>query len=284
MTVVKNLKIKSTMYTFLVPMSRKDGLDLVRKLLDNVGYVKSIDLDTGLIRGRHRLSKFGGRLNTQKLDFRILPFENGACRVIAMLGKAGYPRGMDKHWDKILHALFEISHNDTFGLEFSNGNAKRVGVILDTEGYTVSVFNNGRLLVENKRTTSFSEDMPGLEYEHYVAKQLQAKGFKKVEVTKASGDFGADILAVDSDNSLVCIQCKKYAKPVGIQAVQEVLGAKAYYKGARAIVITNASFTPAAKDLAKRSEVELYANRFPVPKDELSWIDRFEEFSAFFED
>jgi len=184
----------------------------------------------------------------------------------------------------MVKTLFEMSPANKFGLEFANGNAKLVGIILDTEGYTVSVLNNGRLLIKNKAVRAFSEDMPGLEYEYYVAEQLRAKGFKKVEVTKASGDFGADILAEDSDHSLVCVQCKKYSKPVGIKAVQEVIGAKAYYKGARAIVITNASFTPAARDLAKRSGVELYERRFPIPRDELSWIDRFEEFSAFFED
>ena len=165
MTTAKKLNIKSTLYTFLVPRSKEDSLILIRTLLEKVGYVKSVDTKTGWIRGRHRLSKFGGILNTQKLDFRVLPYENGACRIIAMLGKAGYPKGMDKHWDKILHTLFEISHNGAFELEFSNGNAKLVGAILDTEGYTVSVFNNGRLLVENKRITSFSEDMPSLEYE-----------------------------------------------------------------------------------------------------------------------
>lgn len=279
-----HLNIKSTMYTFLVSKPKEDTLNLIKTLLESIGYIKSVDNSTGLIRGRYRFSKFGGRLNTQKLDFKILPPENGSCRVIAMLGDDSFPKGKDKQWDKVLNALFDIAPSCDFGLECANGNAKLLGVILDTESYSISVYNNGRMLIKNKPVSTFRADMPGLEYEHYVALQLTAKGFKKVEVTKASGDFGADILAIDSDGTLMCVQCKKYSSPVGIQAVQEVIGAKAYYKGSRAVVITNSSFTTAARELAKKSGVELYESSFPKPKDELSWIDRIEEFDAMMSD
>lgn len=44
---------------------------------------------------------------------------------------------------------------------------------------------------------------------------------------------------------------------MGISAVQEVLGAKEYYKANEAWVITNSTFTPQALALAKSSKVKM---------------------------
>lgn len=126
--------------------------------------------------------------------------------------------------------------------------------------------------------------MSPYQYEHYVAQHLKNRGFVKVEVTPKSGDFGADILLTDKDGSRMCVQCKQYSNPVGIKAVQEVIGAKAYYGCTRAAVITTSTFTPAAKELAKRSGVELYEKFYPKTKDDLDWIDRMEEIDSIIED
>ena len=39
------------------------------------------------------------------------------------------------------------------------------------------------------------EDMEGHEFEYFCADLLKRNGFTEVEVTKGSGDYGADILA-----------------------------------------------------------------------------------------
>lgn len=96
----------------------------------------------------------------------------------------------------------------------------------------------------------------GLEYERYVAQSLKTSGCENVEVTPASGDFGADII-FRKNGAKVCAQCKLYSKPVGISAVQEVIGAKAHYKCAAAMVITNSTYTDAAQQLAKENAVIL---------------------------
>lgn len=54
------------------------------------------------------------------------------------------------------------------------------------------------------------------------------------------------------------MQCKRYKGKVGISAVQEVLGAKGYYKADKAMVITNSYFTPNAIKLANANDVELW--------------------------
>ena len=62
--------------------------------------------------------------------------------------------------------------------------------------------------------------MDGQEFEYYCADLLKSQGFLEVEVTRASGDYGVDILA-EKDGVTYAIQCKCYTAPVGVKAVQE---------------------------------------------------------------
>ena len=108
--------------------------------------------------------------------------------------------------------------------------------------------------------TKYGDVSDGIGYEHYVATKLQQQGFTDVEVTKASGDFGADVLAVDKGGHKICFQCKLVTTghKVGVRAVQEVSSARTYYGCTRAAVVTTSVFTDAAKELAQKSGVELY--------------------------
>lgn len=83
-----------------------------------------------------------------------------------------------------------------------------------------------------------------------------------MEVTSASGDYGAD-LVLKKDGKKVVAQAKRYSKDVGIMAVQEVIGAKSYYSANEAWVVTNSYFTKAARELAQTGSVRL------VDRDEL---------------
>lgn len=98
-------------------------------------------------------------------------------------------------------------------------------------------------------------EMDGIEFEHYVAQIFERLGYE-AEVTKESGDFGADIL-LTREHERICVQCKRYKSLVGLSSVQEVLGSLRYYNAARGIVVTNSSFTDAAKELAKVNNIEL---------------------------
>lgn len=92
--------------------------------------------------------------------------------------------------------------------------------------------------------------MSGYDFEIFCAKLLRLKGYDHIDVTPKSGDFGADIIATDPDGKKVCFQCKNYQSPVGVKAVQEIIAAKAYYHCDEAAVITNSSYTDAARELA----------------------------------
>ncbi len=107
--------------------------------------------------------------------------------------------------------------------------------------------------------------MTGYDYEHAVAEYLKQHGFHDVEVTKASGDYGVDIIA-EKDFLKYAIQCKYYSNPVGIAAVQEVAAGRSMYGCTVAMVVTNSTFTPAAENLAKANGVVLMSGISGVPE------------------
>ncbi|MBO7631531.1 MAG: restriction endonuclease [Lachnospiraceae bacterium] len=98
--------------------------------------------------------------------------------------------------------------------------------------------------------------MNGYQYEHACAAYLRKKGFRKVQVTQASRDRGADIIAFRKKEKCA-VQCKYYQSPVGNKAVQEVYAAATFYGCDRAIVMTNSTFTRGAVELAESLQVEL---------------------------
>lgn len=111
-----------------------------------------------------------------------------------------------------------------------------------------------------EKQSSSVKNMDGWQYEQYVAGKLQSEGFHSVQVTRGSGDYGADIIAYDKKGRKYCIQCKLYSSAVGVKAVQEVIAAREYYGGNVAMVITNSSFTNAALEMARRTSVILRSN------------------------
>ncbi|GFR38150.1 hypothetical protein PRECH8_14460 [Insulibacter thermoxylanivorax] len=99
------------------------------------------------------------------------------------------------------------------------------------------------------------DKMDGIQFEHYLKLLFSAQGYK-VEVTRAAGDYGADLI-LRKDNKKIVVQAKRYAKNVGISAIQEVVASKAYYGADEAWVVTNSDFTEAARNLAESNGVIL---------------------------
>ena len=60
-----------------------------------------------------------------------------------------------------------------------------------------------------KLRNSYVLNLSPYEYEEYVAEELRQDGFTEVDTTPKSGDFGADVLAMDGERR-VCVQCKRY--------------------------------------------------------------------------
>jgi hypothetical protein len=77
-----------------------------------------------------------------------------------------------------------------------------------------------------------------------------------VKCTKASGDYGVDVLASKGRNRYA-IQCKLYSNPVGLGAVQEVAAGMKHYGCNVGMVITNNTFTSQAIRLAHENGIVL---------------------------
>lgn len=99
--------------------------------------------------------------------------------------------------------------------------------------------------------------MQGHEFEYACADILRANGFKNVEVTRGSGDFGVDVLA-EKNGIKYAIQCKCYSHKLDNKPIQEVIGGLACYGCTKGAVMTNQYFTEPAKELARINGVELW--------------------------
>ena len=118
-------------------------------------------------------------------------------------------------------------------------------------------FEEIRKDVEEYRESNQSPPEDGVDFERQFAVALKKHGYENVEVTKESGDFGADILA-EKDGVRYVIQCKYYTTSVGVKAVQQVFASKIHYAAHVAVVATNSVFTKSAKVLAEETGVILW--------------------------
>ena len=69
----------------------------------------------------------------------------------------------------------------------------------------VSVFRRWK----NREVPLLIDELEGHDFEYYCADLLRNGGYQNVRVTRASGDFGVDILA-ERDGITYGIQCKRY--------------------------------------------------------------------------
>lgn len=75
------------------------------------------------------------------------------------------------------------------------------------------------------------DKMEGIQFENYLGHLLRAQGYK-IEVSKATGDYGADLL-IQKDGKRIVVQAKRYSENVGSKAVQEVQASIVHYKATK---------------------------------------------------
>lgn len=97
--------------------------------------------------------------------------------------------------------------------------------------------------------------MSGVDFERYVGALLQSRGYR-VTYTKASGDYGVDIIAKRNRVS-TAIQVKRYSKTLNQDAVRQAVAGMSHYGCTASMVVTNSFFTPAAKTLAASNQCAL---------------------------
>ena len=110
------------------------------------------------------------------------------------------------------------------------------------------------------------KDIDGLDGHAFekVMFELFKSAHLKVEQTRKSRDFGADLI-INTKIERIVIQCKLYFNHnVGNSAIQEINTAKNYYDATLGVVITNSKFTKPAKTLAATSGIKI------IDREELS--------------
>lgn len=117
-----------------------------------------------------------------------------------------------------------------------------------------------KLKKEQKKQICFYEktqlnSLSGTDFELSLKNLFENMGYV-VKLTKASKDFGADLI-ISKNNISSIVQAKRYNHTVGIRAVQEIIAAREYYKIRNCFVVTNSEFSTEAKQLAEKSEVQL---------------------------
>lgn len=101
------------------------------------------------------------------------------------------------------------------------------------------------------------DSMNGFQFERFCGNLLRNNGFRNVEVTQGSGDYGIDILA-EKDEVTYAIQCKCYSSKIGNKVIQEVYSGKAFYNRMVGVIMTNNYFTQSAIDTAKKTKILLW--------------------------
>ena len=130
-----------------------------------------------------------------------------------------------------------------------------IGLVFLVSFFVVGI---GALINRHRRMVPEHFDtLEGHEFEYYCADLLRKKGFIEVEVTKGSGDYGADILA-EKDGVTYAIQCKCYTAPIGVKAIQEAYAGRDYYDRMVGAVLTNQYFTTPAVEAAKKLKILLW--------------------------
>lgn len=101
------------------------------------------------------------------------------------------------------------------------------------------------------------DGMTGTEFEAACAKVLQVNGYRNIQLTKTSGDYGIDILC-EMAGRRYAIQCKRYSRNVGVAALQQVESGCRYYGYDVPAVMTNMYFTQPAQNLASSNGILLF--------------------------
>lgn len=114
----------------------------------------------------------------------------------------------------------------------------------------------GRKKTKTKIDMRKIDRMTGVEFENYFTKILLDNGFKSIQTTTASSDYGIDILC-SKNGKKYGLQLKRYKGKVGVAAVQEAVSGTIYYGAKIPCVVTNSFFTAQAIKMADKCNVIL---------------------------
>jgi len=107
-----------------------------------------------------------------------------------------------------------------------------------------------------------------IEFEYFVGKHFQQKGYK-ITNTTVSGDYGIDLFAENNIHK-ISIQAKMYggsARKVNRKCIMELYGAKDYFDCDKAILVTNGNILDDALEVANKLKIEILKLEFTYKKE-----------------
>ncbi len=129
-----------------------------------------------------------------------------------------------------------------------------------------NIFENSPNVDVNIAPFNFAEitKLTPLYFEAFVAALYEKMG-SKVILTPSSNDKGADVV-VFGDEKNILIQCKQSLNPIDNKAIQEIVGARGYYRlkygvEFELLIITNSCLNENAKEYAVCNFVEFYEGK-----------------------
>lgn len=100
------------------------------------------------------------------------------------------------------------------------------------------------------------DKMSGHEFEEYLQYYFEKKGYKCKNVGQNGHDYGVDLI-IKKNGVAVAVQAKRYNSSVGIKAIQEVIAGANFYHCDQKLVVTNSTYTAAARKMANECNVQL---------------------------
>jgi HJR/Mrr/RecB family endonuclease len=119
---------------------------------------------------------------------------------------------------------------------------------------TIKIRINTRRAIESG--ADIIDSMDGYMFEEFLLELLKYQGYRG-HLTPKTDDYGAD-LVLKKDGRKIVVQAKRWKRAVGLEAVQQIIGAIKFYGANKGIVITNSSFTENAYKLANMNGIELW--------------------------
>ena len=184
-----------------------------------------------------------GRVETQRWEKEKGEFLSGVLGATREAGPLLMPAGEAR--SLIDRALDEMGPSAAY----QGGSSPRLGAGRTQQG------SGSSKAIELTTAMLANASISPTQFEHSCADVLRSAGWE-ANVTKASGDQGADVVATKGGRKVV-VQCKLYSSPVGNYAVQEIHAAKGIYSAQHAVVVTNNAYTRSAKEAARALDVHL---------------------------
>ncbi|MBN2182729.1 MAG: restriction endonuclease [Sedimentisphaerales bacterium] len=106
-----------------------------------------------------------------------------------------------------------------------------------------------------KTQDTYWKSLRGIKLEKAIAELYNKIGYS-VQMTKASGDEGIDLILSKKDETIV-VQCKGHEKPIGVGVVRDLYGSMMHYGANKAILVCPAGFTKGVVQFMTNKPIQL---------------------------